>query len=399
MTDPQSQNRRLREAQSYMRKESVVNQVTTFVGLDVHKRTISVAVAHGDGEPWSWGRINNDPAAIGRMVEELGAAETRYAYEAGPTGYTLCRRLRALGADCVVAAPSKIAQAPGDRVKTDRRDALKLVRLLRNSDLHAVWVPTAEQEAFRALTRARQAAKQDQQRIRNRITKLLLRLEITEPVGVNRWTAAYRRWLQELELEQPLQQVVLAELQSGLQEAEGRAERLMQQVKATCTAHGQATLIAAVQTLRGVGMITAATIVAELGDPSRFASPRHLMGYVGYGVTEHSSGERVHRGRITRTGNSHLRHVLGEGAWQHPRPVRVGKVLAQQRRGQPPAVVAIAERADQRLHKRYWRLVHRGKSPQTALVAITREAVGFIWAIAREVSGLPVPPRRQDIAV
>ena len=168
-------------------------------------------------------------------------------------------------------------------------------------------------------------------------------------------------------------------------------ERLVQQLKIACRCHPQAQLIAALQTLRGVALITAATIVAELGDPSRFHTPRQLMGYVGYGVTESSSGERVRRGHTTRAGNKRFRHALGEGAWQHARPVKVGKVLTQQRRGQPPAVVALAERADQRLHRRYWRLVQRGKLPQTAIVAVTRELVGFVWAIACEVSGQPLP--------
>lgn len=377
-----------------MRKESVVNKVTTFVGLDVHKKTISVAVAQQDGEPWSWGRIPNQAEAIAHLVEQLGAEDTIYTYEAGPTGYGLYRRLRARGARCVVAAPSKIEKAPGDRVKTDRRDALKLVRLLRRGDLHAVWVPDPQQEAFRDLTRARQAAKQDLQRVRNRITKLLLRVEVAEPQGVNRWTATYQRWLGQLQMEQPAQQVVLEELRRALEEAEARLERLVRQLKVACKSHPQSSLIAGLQTLRGVAVITAATVVAELGDPSRFGTARQLMGYVGYGVTEDSSGERVHRGRITRAGNAHLRHTLGEGAWQHARPVRVGKVLKQQRRGQPPAVVAIAERADERLHRRYWRLVHRGKLPQKAAVAVARELLGFIWAIAREVNGVPVPPPR-----
>ncbi len=376
-----------------------MNKVITFVGLDVHKKTISVAMAHQEGEPQSWKKIANQPEAIARMVQALGAEGTRYVYEAGPTGYGLYRRLRALGAECLVAAPSKIEKAPGERVKTDRRDALKLVRLLRRGDIHAVWVPDAAQEAFRDLTRARQTAKQEQQRVRNRITKLLLRLEVAEPVGVGRWSTHYRCWLQELKLEQPAQQVVLDELRRALDEAGDRLERLVQQLKAACKAHPQARLITALQTLRGVALITAATIVAELGDPSRFRTPRQLMGYVGYGVTESSSGEQVHRGRITRAGNAHFRHVLGEGSWQHTRPVRVGKVLKQQRRGQPPEVVAIAERADQRLHRRYWRLVHRSKLPQTAIVAVTRELVGFIWAIAREVSGLGVPLRRRRVQV
>ena len=380
-----------RKAQSYMRKESVVNKSTTFVGLDVHKKTISVAVAVADGEPWSWRKIPNEREAIAHMVQELGAAGTRYAYEAGPTGYGLYRQLRALGAACVVAAPSQIERAAGERVKTDRRDALKLARLLRRGDLHAVWVPDEAQEAFRDLTRARQTAKQDQQRVRNRLTKLVLRLDIAEPVGVARWSTRYRTWLHGLELAQPAQQTVLDELQRALNEADERLERLVQQLKIACRCHPQAQLIAALQTLRGVALITAATIVAELGDPSRFRTPRQLMGYVGYGVTESSSGERVHRGHTTRAGNKRFRHALGEGAWQHARPLKVGKVLTQQRRGQPPAVVALAERADQRLHRRYWRLVQRGKLPQTAIVAVTRELVGFVWAIACEVSGQPLP--------
>lgn len=372
-----------------------MKKVSTFVGLDVHKKTISVAVADSEGEPWSWGRIGNQPEAITRMVQELGAEGTRYAYEAGPTGYGLYRRLLELGAECIVAAPSKIESAPGERVKTDRRDALKLARLLRRGDLHAVWVPDAAQEAFRDLTRARQAAKQEQQRVRNRITKLLLRLEMVEPVGVGRWSRHYRRWLDELEVGQPAQQVVLDELRRALQEAEARLDRLVQQLKAACKEHPQGRLIVALQALRGVALITAATIVAELGDPGRFRTARQMMGYLGYGVTEYSSGERVHRGGITRAGNMHFRHVVGEGSWQYARPVRVGKVLKRQRHGQPAAVVEIAERADQRLHRRYWRLVHRGKLPQTAIVAVARELVGFIWAIAREINGLPVPARRR----
>jgi transposase len=375
-----------------------VNKISTFVGLDVHKKTISVAVAHQDGEPRGWKKIANEPEAIARMIQEWGAEGTRYAYEAGPTGYGLYRRLREMGAECIVAAPSKIEKAPGERIKTDRRDALKLARLLRRGDLHAVWVPTPEQEAFRDLTRARQTAKAEQQRVRNRITKLLLRLEVVEPTGVNRWTTAYRRWLGDLRLAQPLEQGVLDEFRGALGEAEARLDRLVQALKTACKSYPQASLIAALQTLRGVAVITAATTVAELGDPSRFATPRQLMGYVGYGVSEDSSGERVHRGRITRAGNAHLRHTLGEGAWHHARPVRVGKVLKAQRRGQPPAVVAIAERADERLHRRYWRLVHRGKLPQQAAVAVSRELVGFIWAIACEVNGLPVPAPRARAA-
>ena len=300
----------------------------------------------------------------------------------------LCRQLRELGARCLVAAPSKIEKAPGERVKTDRRDALKLVRLLRRGDLCEVWVLSPEQEAFRDLTRARTAAKRDQQRTRNRITKLLLRLGVKEPTAINRWTIRYRQWLSELCLDQPGQQVVLNELRLTLEEATHRLERLLQHLKAACKTHPQADLIRALQTLRGVALITAATTVAELGDPARFPAARRLMGYVGYSLNEHSSGQRVHRGGLAKTGNAHFRHTLGEAAWHQARPVKVGKTLQQRRLGQPPSVVAIAEKADKRLNARYWRLVHLGKLPQVAAVAVSRELTGFIWAIAVEVTRL-----------
>lgn len=376
-----------------------MKKITTFVGLDVHKKTISVAVAHQEGEPYSWKKIGNQPEAIVDMVKQLGAEGTRYTYEAGPTGYGLCRGLQALRAECLVAAPSKIEKAPGERVKNDRRDALKLVRLLRRGDLHPVWVPTPEEEAFRDLSRARQTAKQEQQRVRNRITSLLLRLGVAEPAGVNRWTVRYQQWLEELKLEQPLEQVVLDELRHALEEATARFKRLVQQLKIGSKSHPQASLIEALQTLRGVALIGAAGAVAETGDLSRFETPRQLMGYLGYGVSEDSSGERVRRGGITRAGNAYFRHTVGEGSWQHAKPVRIGKVLQAQRRGQPKEVVEIAERADARLHRRYWRLVHRGKLPQQAIVAVSRESVGFMWAIARVVNGLPIrPPRRRRTA-
>lgn len=371
-----------------------MNESTTFVGLDVHKRTISVAVALEGVEPYSWGKISSRPEEIDRLVHELGTVGTIYTYEAGPCGYALYRRLVELGAQCVVAAPSKIPSAPGDRVKTDRRDALKLVRLLRRGDLDAVWVPSPEQEALRDLTRARQAAQQDLQRVRNRITKMLLRLDLRPSEEVNHWTAAYRKWLRGLTLEQPIQQVVLEELLRALQEAEERVSRLKEQVQKAAACHPQKGLIQALQTMRGIGPVTATTLVGELGDISRFDSPRQLMGYSGLTSTEDSSGERTRRGRISRAGNAHVRHVLGESAWQHARSPKVGKALARKRQGQNPAVVAIAERADERLHRRYYRLLHRGKPSQKAATAVARETLGFIWAIAREIAGLPVAPPR-----
>lgn len=371
-----------------------MNKITTFVGLDVHKKTISVAVAYEGGEPHHFGKMANRPEKVEELVKKLGAEGTLYAYEAGPCGYALYRRLAEAGARCVVAAPSRIPQAPGDRVKTDRRDALKLARLLRSGDLRAVWVPSPEQEALRDLTRARQAAQRDLLRVRNRITKLLLRLELAPPEGVNHWTEAYRDWLTGLALEQVHQRTVLEELLGALAEGEARVQRLRRLVEEAARSHPQAGLIRAYQALRGVGVITAMTLLAELGDITRFKTPGELMAYAGLTPREDSSGERVRRGHITRAGNAHVRHVLGEMAWQATRPLKVGKKLQAARRGQSPAVLELAQRADVRLNHRYHRLIHRGKLPTVAAAAVAREALGFIWAIARTMAGLPVQPPR-----
>jgi transposase len=371
-----------------------VNKITTFVGLDVHKKTISVAVAHEGVEPYSCGKMANRPERVAELVKKLGAKGTLYTYEAGPCGYALYRRLADLGARCLVAVPSRIPKVPGERVKTDRLDALKLARLLRSGDLRAVWVPSPEQEALRDLSRARQAAQKDLLRVRNRTTKLLLRLEVHPPEGVNHWTAAYGRWLAGLKLEQPHQQAVLEELLRALAEGEERVKRLTGLVKEAAKAHPEAALIRAYQALRGVGVITAMSLLAELGDITRFETPRRLMGYVGQTPTEDSSSERIRRGHITRAGNAHVRHVMGEMAWHAARPLPVGRKLQDARRGQSPAVLELAQRADERLNHRYHRLIRRGKLPVVAATAVAREALGFIWAIARTMAGLPVHPPR-----
>jgi len=371
-----------------------VNELTTFVGLDVHKKTISVAVAYDRGEPFSRGVIRNEPAEVAKLVEKLGASNTVYAYEAGPCGYALYRQLHELGARCVVAAPSKMERAPGDRVKTDRRDALQLARQLQVGSLPTVWVPEPEDEALRDLTRARQTAQQDLQRLRNRLTKLVLRLGLQPPSGVQAWTVPYRAWLKDLKMPHPYQQIVFEDALHAIAEAEARVDRLRKHVEAAAQSAPRAPLVQALMAMRGIGVITATTLVGELGDISRFDDPRHLMGYSGLTPIEDSTGERVHRGHITHTGNAHLRHVLGEMAWNHPRPLKVGKKLQRQRKGQPQEIVQVAERADTRLHRRYHRLVRKGKAPQEAATAIAREALGFIWAIARLAAGLPVPAPR-----
>ncbi len=355
-----------------------------YVGLDVHKATIAVAVAdEGRGEVRSYGTIKNTPAAVAKLVKRLGPAERlACCYEAGPCGYGLQRQLTGLGAACRVVAPSLIPTKPGDRIKTDRRDAVKLARLLRSGELTSVWVPDAEHEALRDLSRAREAARDDRQRARQRLGKLLLRLGIEEPGETQRWTQRYWAWLRAVKLEQPLQQLVLADAIETVDAGTARLKRLEGQLKGAATTGRHAPLIAALQSLRGVGVITAVTLLAELGDLRRFPTPRPLMAYLGLVPSEHSSGGSQRRGRITRAGNSHVRHVLVQAAWHYRHAPKVTRALEQRQAGQPEAVTDVAWRAQERLHARYRKLAGR-KGRQKAVIAVARELAGFVWALAR----------------
>lgn len=363
-----------------------MDKVSKFVGLDVHKATIAVAVAKtAGGAATSLGTIPNDPDAVVKLVRKLGpAADSLWCYEAGPCGYELQRLLGELGASCVVVAPSLIPTKPGDRVKTDRRDAEKLARLLRSGDLTPVWIPAREHEAFRDLTRARQAAVEDLTRMRNRVTKLLLRLGVAAPAKA--WSKTYRLWLQALQLPQALEQVVLDDARLAVAQAEQRLERLTAAIGEAAAAVPQAAVIGALQTLRGVALLTAATLVAELGDLTRFRSPRELMAYAGMVPSEHSSGGSTRRGRITKTGNAHVRFVVVEAAWHARHRPGLSRALQTRQAGQPAAVLAIAGKAQQRLHGRYRRLLARGKTKGQTVVAVGRELLGFMWAIGQAVA-------------
>ena len=355
-----------------------------YVGLDVHKATIAVVVAEeGRGEVRSYGTIRNTPEAVAKLVKRLGPAERLVCcYEAGPCGYGLQRQLTGLGAACTVVAPSLIPTRPGDRVKTDRRDAEKLARLLRAGELTSVWVPDEAHEALRDLSRAREAARDDRHRARQRLGKLLLRLGVVEPSGTKRWTQAYHRWLGGLTLPQPLQQVVLEDAIAAVEVGTGRLKKLEGEVKQAATSGRHAPLIAALQSLRGVGVVTAVTLVAELGDLGRFPAPRPLMAYLGLVPSEHSSGASRRRGRITRAGNSHVRHVLVQAAWHYRHAPKLTRALAKRQAGQPDAVTAVAWRAQERLSARYRKLAGR-KGRQKAVIAVARELAGFLWALAR----------------
>ena len=354
------------------------------VGMDVHKRTIAVALADaGRGEVRSYGVIQNTPDAVAKLVRKLGGAERlACCSEAGPCGYGLQRQLEGLGASCIVVAPSLIPRRPGERIKPDRRAAMKLARLLRSGELTAVWVPDAEHEALRDLSRAREAAREARHRARQQVRKLLLRLGIAEPGATRAWSQRYWAWLRAVQLAPPRQQVVLVDAIETVDAATARLTRLEAQVKAAAATGRPAPLIAALQSLRGVGVITAVTLVAELGDRSRFATPRPLMAYVGLVPSEHSSGDSQRRGRITKAGNRHVRHVLVQAAWHDRHAPKLTQALLKRQAGQPTAVTDVAWRAQERLHARYRRLAGR-KGSQKAVIAIARELIGFVWALAR----------------
>jgi transposase len=359
---------------------------TKFVGFDVHKETIAVAVAaEGREAAESLGTINNSPEAIAKLLRKLGSAKSLYfCYEAGPCGYGIYRQLTAAGSTCMVVAPSLIPRKPGERVKTDRRDAKKLAQLLRSGELTPVWVPDEKQEALRDLVRAREATLEDIIQKRNQISKFLLRLEKRPPHNVKTWTTKYWQWLNSLDFSQAAQGIVLKEYIHALEEAEAREKRLEKEITELVKNSEHAPVIAAFQALRGVGLITAVTVVAEAGDLSRFDSPKQLMSYVGLVPSESSSGGSRHQGRITKSGNAHIRRVMVESAWHYRRQPAVGAGLKKRQEGLSEEIKAISWQAQHRLNLKFRRLSGRGKPSQTAAVAVARELLGFLWAIAQE---------------
>jgi transposase len=374
---------------------------TLFVGLDVHTATIAVALAEAGsgGEVRSYGVIPNSPEAVGRLIKKIGPGpRLRVCYEAGPCGYVVHRQLTKLGIACTVVAPALIPTKPGERIKTDRKDALKLARLHRAGELTAVAAPTPEQEAVRDLTRARQAAQQDLHRVRQRLRTFLLRQGIAEPTKTKRWSAAWRVWLAGVRFALPAQQLVLEDLREAVGTTEARIARLTAAVEAQAVDGPFAELIRALTGVRGIGVVTAVTLVAELGDPGRFDNPRQLMAFAGLVPSEHSSGGREHRGRITKTGNAHVRYVAVEAAWHCRRKPHLSRELARRQRGQSATMTTIAWTAQERLHNRYVHLVGRGKPKPKAAVAVARELLGFVWAIARQVAAERVTPVADPIA-
>ena len=372
-------------------------QNNMFIGLDVHKVTISVAVAQGErgGEVRHWGTVPHRPDHVRKLVEKLSASGARLhlCYEAGPCGYGLYRQLVEMGHDCIVVAPSLIPVKTGDRVKTDRRDAVMLAKLHRAGELTAVWVPDAAHEAMRDLVRARATAMRVTGKARQHLQGFLLRHGRIYP-GKKGWTGAYRRWLAMVRFTHPAQQIVLQDYIDAVADAEARVDRLTGQIADLLPTWSLAPVVDAVQAMRGVGFIVAVTVVAEVGGFQRFDNPRQLMAYLGLTPSEHSSGTSVRRGSITKAGSGLARRALIEGAWSYRMQARVSPKLHARLEALPKSARDIAWKGQLRMCQRYRHLVAAGKAKVVVVTAIAREMVGFLWAIAKAMA---VPPGNTEV--
>lgn len=359
-----------------------------YVGLDVSKLRNAVAVAHGGrgGEVRYLGEIDNTPEATRKLAAKLGAKFDRlhFCYEAGPTGYGLHRWLTTLGHACTVVAPSLIPQRPGDRVKTNRRDAQGLAKLLRAGELTAVWVPDAAHEAVRDLVRARAAAVRDVRGKRQQVTGFLLRHGRSYP-GKTAWGARHQRWLAQQCMDHRAQQVALAEMIGAVRDAEERQKRLERYLCEAVEEWSFGPVVDALQAMRGIRFVAAATFMAEVGDLSRFVNPRQLMGYLGLVPSERSTGDSVKRGGITKAGNAAARTMLVESAWCYKHAPRIGVQKRYVIDKLPKPIVEIAWKAQSRLCRRHRMLTKAGKRSVVVNTAIAREMAAFMWAIAREV--------------
>jgi len=360
-----------------------------FVGVDTAKKKHAVAIADAgrDGEIRYLGEIDSSPETVARVIRKLADRyETLHVcYEAGPTGYGLFRDIRALGQDCIVVAPSLIPKKPGERVKTNRRDAVTLARLLRAGELTSVWVPDAVHEAVRDLVRAREAAAEDFRKKRQQLLSFLLRHGRIF-MGHKHWTQAHRRWLAGQKFERPAQQIVFQDAIDAIEDATTRAQRLEEQLALIVPSWSMAPVVAAYQAMRGVSFVVAVTFAAEIGDVRRFDNARQVTAFVGLVPSERSTGESVRRGGLTLAGNRRARRALIEAAWTYRYPARVSKVLQTRIEGLPKAVREIAWKAQIRLCARYRKLIAHGKKKPVAVAAIAREIAAFLWAIARHVA-------------
>lgn len=361
-----------------------MSEASTFVGLDVHKNTISVALL-SPGQPVLEWSLANETAAVCRLIRKLereAEGTLKCCYEAGPTGFVLQRQLTRAGIDCRVVAPSLIPVKPGDRIKTDRRDARKLAELLKAGLLTEVKPPTEDEEAVRDLTRSRDDAQGDLTRARNRLSKFLLRRGCVYVVGRKpTWSQKYRAWLRALMFPRRADQVVFEDYLLAVEQVEGRLAGINGEIEAVAQQQPWREPVQALRCFHGIDTVTAVALVAEIHDPRRFPHPRQLMSYLGLVPSERTSGMRERRGGITGTGNRHVRRLLVEAAWHYRHKPVVGRALRLRRREQSPKAIAIADRALRRLTLRQRRMLYQGKHPNLVTIAVARELAGFVWNV------------------
>lgn len=357
-----------------------MKQITTYVGIDAHKKDLFVAMLIGDQTPVTW-QLANEPTAVRRLIRKIereAPGPVQVFYEAGPCGYVLQRQLSTPRVSCDVVAPALIPRKPGERVKTNRRDARKLAELGRAGLLTSVHPPTPEEEAVRDLARARDDAREDLQRCRHRLGKLLLRRGLHYQ-GRN-WTRAHRRWVDSLPWTHTAERAVVNDYLLAIDQTEARVVELDARLAEIAQSEPYRTPVGWLRCFRGIDTLSAMLILAELHDFRRFPSPRALMAYLGLVPGEHSSGEKHRRGPITRTGNALVRRILVEIAWHYQHRPAIGIALARRRKGQPGRVIAIADKAQQRLCRRFRKLAAEHKPMPKVAVAIARELAGFLWA-------------------
>jgi transposase len=361
-----------------------------FVAFDTSKLRNAVAIAEAgrSGEVRFLGEIENTAAATGKLVRKLAGkyGQLAFCYEAGPTGYGLYRQITGLGHACVVAAPALIPKKAGDRVKTNRRDALGMVKQFRAGELTAVWVPDPRHEAMRDLTRARLAAVEDLRAKRQQVSSFLLRLGLHYPGTKKTWTRAHMNWLAAQKLAHAEQRIAFEEMLLAVRQAQERIARLEAAIRDAVPDWSLAAAVEGLMAMRGIDMVTATAFLAEVGDLSRFRTPRELMAYLGLVPSEASTGDKVRRGAITKAGNRRARRLVVESAWSYRHPPRVGKKKQDRVAAAPQAVREIAWKAQHRLYRRYRALIGKGKHKTVVVTAIARELCGFIWAVHREIA-------------
>ena len=359
----------------------------TFVGMDTHKKEHSIAVHFPGQEEILRFAVRNTAADISKMVKKIirqSPGEVRFCYEAGVCGFTLKRRIEANdNCKCAVIAPSLTPRKPGERIKTDRRDALKLLSLFKAGLLTEVYAPNPEQEAARELTRCRQTAQENLKRVRHQLLKLLIRHGYIYTEG-SHWTQKHIQWMQSLQFEQGILTEIFDSYFTEMNHCLQRLSTLDARVKKLAESEPYKEIVALLRCFRGIDTLTAITTVTEIFEFGRFASPRELGSYLGLTSSESSSGEKRKKGSITKTGNNRIRRLFTEAAWHYPPPIRLSKALCARRKGQPQWAINIADRAAERLRKRYWHLINHGKPPCVAVIAIARELAGFIWSVLNE---------------